>query len=93
MATYRVLNPRGIPKGRHILRVGDKRWYEGDEFDPPRGIDLERFIVGGFITDGKAKGRGAVGDVPEVPSPPRRSRRVVEPKAADVPAGEEVSDG
>ena len=35
-AAYRVLNPRGIPEGRHILRNGEQRWYEGDSFDPAR---------------------------------------------------------
>ena len=46
---YTVLNPRGIPKGRHILRVGEERWYEGDRFDPPKGCDVKRLLRDGFI--------------------------------------------
>lgn len=45
-AAYIVANPRGIPAGRHILRVGDKRWYEGDRYDGPLS---ERLIKGGFV--------------------------------------------
>ena len=53
MAKYRVLNPRDIPKGRYIIRFkkGDEeqRYFEGDEFEPPKGFDLERFVKGGFV--------------------------------------------
>ena len=55
-----VLNPRGIPAGRHIIKFhacADGRedpddhggctaitWFEGDTFDPPDGFGLERFL-------------------------------------------------
>jgi hypothetical protein len=49
MATYRVLNPRNVPKGIHILRTGaptDKDgvhtegtlWYADDTFVTPATI-------------------------------------------------------
>lgn len=52
---YVVVNPRGIPKGRHIIReVGPGpahkekgRWYEGDEYD---GDSVEHWLARGFIT-------------------------------------------
>jgi hypothetical protein len=31
LKTYVVVNPREIPGGVHILDVGGKRYYEGDE--------------------------------------------------------------
>ncbi len=44
-----ILNPRKIPKGRHIIREGDKRWYEGDDYSGPKAaMWLER----GFIRKG-----------------------------------------
>ena len=45
-----VANPRGIPAGRHILRVGDQRWYEGDVYDGP--VD-ERLLRDGFLAGDK----------------------------------------
>ena len=29
---YRVMNPRGIPADRHILRHFKRPWFEGDPF-------------------------------------------------------------
>jgi hypothetical protein len=43
---YVVANPRGIPEGRHILRIGDKRYFEGDLYDGPAD---ERLIRDGFL--------------------------------------------
>ena len=45
-ATYIVANPRGLPAGSWIIRVGDRRWAEGDVYDGPV---TERFIDNGFI--------------------------------------------
>ena len=45
---YRVANPRGIPSERHVLRIGDRRWYEGDTFDGP--VD-ERLVRDGFLVE------------------------------------------
>ena len=53
---YRVINPRGIPAGRFIIRErkGGKdtgRWFEGEEYD---GDSVEHWLERGFIvpTDG-----------------------------------------
>ena len=54
--SYIVANPRGIPAGRYIVRVGERRYFEGDAFE---GVPPERFIRDGFVvevkevTDGK----------------------------------------
>ena len=46
---YVVANPRGIPKGRYIIRVEGKGvWYEGDEYDGP---SVPRWIEQGFIVE------------------------------------------
>lgn len=45
---YVVANPRGIPQGRHILRVGERRWYEGDAYDGPV---TDRLVEGGFLLE------------------------------------------
>ena len=56
---YRVLNPRGLPKGTWIIRFRNKkagidaRWHEGDVFDPPPGMDMERFLRDGFVEEVK----------------------------------------
>jgi len=59
---YRVLNPRGILAGRHILRMGDKRWYVGDVYEVPSGgstkFDVKRLLDQGFI---QPLGSGAFG--------------------------------
>ena len=54
-----VQNPRGIPKGRVIIKFhacaedrdpddhtgcSEVRWYEGDVCDPPEGMDTTRFL-------------------------------------------------
>lgn len=44
--TYRVANPRGIPAGSYIIRVGDRRWFEGELYDGPV---TERFVRDLFI--------------------------------------------
>ncbi len=58
-----VMNPRNIPLGRHIIlwhvcedditeghdQCFEDRWYEGDEFIPPEGFGLKRFLDGGFL--------------------------------------------
>ena len=48
---YRVVNPRGIPAGRHIIRTVRRgkevgRWFEGDEYD---GDSVEHWLERGFI--------------------------------------------
>ena len=45
-----VINPRNIPKGRHIIREGDKRWFEGDDYSGPKA---ELWLARGFIKPGK----------------------------------------
>ena len=32
MKKYVVVNPRQVPQGVHVFRIGDRRWYEGDEY-------------------------------------------------------------
>tara|TARA_Y100000310_G_C20127329_1_gene554227 strand:+ start:311 stop:484 length:174 start_codon:yes stop_codon:yes gene_type:complete len=39
--TYKVANPRDIPKGIPILSCGDQYWYEGDSFTLPTGMPKE----------------------------------------------------
>jgi hypothetical protein len=41
---YVVQNPRRIPGGRHILRSGERYWFEGDDFEPPKGCDVARLL-------------------------------------------------
>ena len=48
---YRVINPRGIPAGRHIIRAVRRgketgRWFEGDDYD---GDAVEHWLERGFI--------------------------------------------
>ena len=45
---YRVANPRGLPAGKWVIRVGERRWFEGDEYDGP-GTD--RFVRDGFVEE------------------------------------------
>ncbi len=45
-----VINPRKIPKGRFIIREGDKRWFEGDAYDGPKA---EMWLGRGFIKRGR----------------------------------------
>jgi hypothetical protein len=47
---FAVINPRKIPKGRFIIREGDKRWFEGDAYDGPKA---EHWLRRGFIKRGK----------------------------------------
>lgn len=46
--TYRVANPRGLPAGSWIVRIGDRRWCEGDPYDGPV---TERLVAQGFIVE------------------------------------------
>jgi hypothetical protein len=48
---YTVLNPRNIPKGRWVIRVGERRWFEGDTLDGTEisAGDLKSFIERGFL--------------------------------------------
>lgn len=49
-ARYVVLNPRGIPAGSYIVRVGDRRWYEGDTYDGP--VDhVANLVERGFLRE------------------------------------------
>ena len=55
---YRVCNPRGIPAGKHIIRCGERYWYEGDPFDLTEAskaarvtVDVERLLSGGLIEE------------------------------------------
>ena len=48
MGRFIVANPRRIPKDRHILRVGDKRYFEGDVYDGP---DDGRLVRDGFLVE------------------------------------------
>lgn len=43
---YVVANPRGIPKGRYIIRTAERVWFEGDAYDGPV---TERWLRDGFI--------------------------------------------
>ena len=43
---FRVINPRGIPKGRYIIRSGKRRYFEGNEYD---GDSVEHWLERGFI--------------------------------------------
>ncbi len=40
--SYTVGNPRGIPLGIHVLRIGEQVWYEGEGFDPPEDMPEAR---------------------------------------------------
>lgn len=86
---YRVLNPRGLPAGAWIIRFGAERWCEGDDFAPPRGMGLDRFLAQGFLEEvGDGRRKEADGDMSEMRAPAGRSRRVVEPEAPVVPGQE-----
>lgn len=50
MGPFVVINPRKIPKGRFIIREGDKRWFEGDAYGGPKA---EMWLGRGFIKRGK----------------------------------------
>jgi hypothetical protein len=57
-ATYRVCNPRGIPAGKHILRCGERYWFEGESFDLAEAtvaarvpVDKERLLRDGLIEE------------------------------------------
>ena len=45
---FTVINPRNIPKGRHIIRDGDVRYFEGDIYT---GENAEMWLERKFITD------------------------------------------
>jgi hypothetical protein len=48
---YIVANPRGIPKGIHIISYGDAKWYEGDDLVPPEGINLQWLLEKGLVKE------------------------------------------
>lgn len=58
--SYRVANPRGIPKGVHVMRtLAGEPLYEGDTYVVEPGANLERHLRDGFlveVTDGEANG-------------------------------------
>lgn len=43
---YIVANPRAIPLGRHVLRIGERVWFEGDAYDGPA---TDRLVRDGFV--------------------------------------------
>ena len=45
---YVVANPRGLPAGSWILREGERRWYEGEEYAGP---SLEHVIERGLVVE------------------------------------------
>ena len=45
---YIVANPRRIPAGRHVLRIGDRVWFEGDPYDGPV---TDRLVHDGFVVE------------------------------------------
>ena len=45
---FTVINPRGVPEGRHIIRDGTVRFYEGDTY---HGDNVEMWLERGFITN------------------------------------------
>lgn len=47
---YVVVNPRGIPKGRHIFRQGERAYFEGEEYD---GKDHKEPLRRGFLEEVK----------------------------------------
>ena len=50
-AKYIVANPNGIPEGVRIISWGEHEWYEGDDFDPPKGLKLDRLLKDGYIVE------------------------------------------
>ena len=53
MAKYKVLNPNSIPKGVAIMHFKGKDYFEGDEFEPPAGMKLDRILREGFVVEVK----------------------------------------
>lgn len=61
---YVVQNPRGIPKGIRILRVGEREWKEGETFVKPKECPtdtLKRWVEDSFLI--------AEADLPPTPEP------------------------
>lgn len=54
---YIVLNPRGIPKGRHIIRSGRALFYEGDVIDAGQVGDAAALVRRGFLRPVDGEGR------------------------------------
>lgn len=53
--TYKVANPRDIPKGIPILSREGQHWFEGDNFTPPHGMPKESvadWVKRGFLVNG-----------------------------------------
>uniref|UniRef100_A0A6M3XNZ0 Uncharacterized protein n=1 Tax=viral metagenome TaxID=1070528 RepID=A0A6M3XNZ0_9ZZZZ len=51
MQKYIVLNPNKIPKGIQLISWKEKVWFEGDEFVPPKGLNIERLLRNGHIEE------------------------------------------
>lgn len=49
-ASYIVANPRKLPQGTWIIRDGDRRYFEGDEYDGPNAA---MWLKRGFLTEVK----------------------------------------
>lgn len=92
---YRVMNPRkaSCPSGRNLLILDGQKYSEGDEYEPPPDKEIDWLVDRGFLKEvGSDRGKGeAQRDVSSVQPPARRSRRMAEVEAPDVPAAEEVS--
>jgi len=48
---YIVVNPRNTPAGVHIFRIGDAKWFEGDEYVPDK--NLKEVKRRGFVKEEK----------------------------------------
>ena len=47
---FRVANTRGQPKGRSYIKVGDKKFMEGDTFDVSHDVvDMDALLERGQI--------------------------------------------
>ena len=53
--TYRVLNPRGIEKGVHILRHDSTKWHEDDDFTQP--ASMPDAVVADWVKRGFLEGQ------------------------------------
>lgn len=50
-AAFRVANPKGIRKGKHIISIPGKKLYEGDSFQAFSKCDVDRLIRDGLIEE------------------------------------------
>lgn len=54
--TYIVKNPNGTPSDVRVIAWESPsgkayEWFEGDSFDAPRGLNIERLLRQGFIVE------------------------------------------